>query len=84
MLTRMLVPKPKNAFQSPGDQSVGLWVFMDVTPDLFEPPAHGADAAPAHRRSPAAPYHLTRANRKQRRLACIKRARERTHPAGPG
>src|SRR5436190_16411527 len=26
MLTRMLVPKPKNAFQSPGDQRVGLKV----------------------------------------------------------
>ena len=30
MLTRMLVPKPKNAFQSPGVQIVGLKLVDDV------------------------------------------------------
>ncbi len=36
MLTRMLVPKPKKAFQSPGVQKFGLNVFallMRISPD---------------------------------------------------
>ena len=41
MLTRMLVPKPKKAFQSPGVQSVGLKVVVVAicfTPPLIDEP----------------------------------------------
>src|SRR5215472_15450119 len=45
MLTRMLVPKPKNAFQSPTVHNIGRYVELGmVTSDQKMLPAKGADA----------------------------------------
>ena len=49
-LTRMLVPKPKNAFQSPGTHSFGLMLFMSMAPASLCAASDGRRLAPGRAR----------------------------------